>query len=107
MLFDVFIPILALLSLAALWLSSMEARERARSHASRLCEQANLQLLDQTVSLRRLRLRRPAGRSLRLQREYGFEVSSDGSNRLPGQLRLVGYELQGWSLPDNNAHALP
>lgn len=93
------LPILILLGIAAFWHSALGARELARAHASRLCKSTRLQLLDQTVSLRRMRLRHQSGLGWQLQRDYGFEVSSNGQDRLPGSLRMTGDRLQTWSLP--------
>lgn len=103
---EVYVPILVLLLLALAWHDALGARELARAHARRLCSQARLQLLDETVSLRRLRLRRPTGQSLQLQREYAFEVSSNGNDRLTGHVRLAGQRLQSWSLPTHADAAL-
>ena len=92
-------PILIILAVAALWHSSLGAREHARRHAARLCSQSRLQLLDQTVSLQRLRVRHEPGQGWQLQRDYAFSVSSTGQDRLPGSLRMVGNRLTTWSLP--------
>lgn len=93
------LPILFLLALAALWHSALGARELARAHAARLCTSASLQLLDQSVALRRIRLGHHVGQGWQIQRDYGFEVSSNGQDRLPGSLRMAGNKLLTWSLP--------
>lgn len=93
------LPILILLAIAAFWHSALGAREMARHHANRLCASARLQLLDQSVSLRRMRLGHQPGHGWHIQRDYGFEVSSNGQDRLPGHLRMTGSRLLTWSLP--------
>ncbi len=91
--------ILVLLVIAAFWHSALGAREVARQHASQLCASAHLQLLDQSVSLHRIRLGHQSGRGWHIQRDYAFEVSSNGQDRLPGRLRMTGDQLLTWSLP--------
>ncbi len=92
-------PILLVLVVVAIWHSALGAREQARRHAAYLCKQARLQLLDQTVSLQRIRVRHEPGSGWQVQRDYGFNVSSSGQDRLPGSLRMVGDRLTSWSLP--------
>lgn len=80
--------LLILLGLAALlgfWLKQSGARERATRVARAQCERYGVQLLDETVGLRRWRVRRREGR-LGLERGYGFEVSIDGADREAGML---------------------
>ncbi|HEY0197211.1 MAG TPA: DUF3301 domain-containing protein [Rhodanobacter sp.] len=81
-----------------LWLKLSVARERAVREARRQCEQHGLQLLDETVGLRGVRLRRIDGWR-RLERCYGFDVSIDGDDREPGRLWMIGQALSGLSLP--------
>ena len=88
----------ALVALAATWLALSRARERAVEEARRACVRHGLQLLDETVGLRALRLRRQGGQRV-LERGYAFEVSASGNDRQPGQLWMVGQRLSGLSLP--------
>lgn len=85
-------------SAIAAWLKLSVARERAVREARRQCEQHGLQLLDETVGLRSIRLRRIDGWR-RLERCYTFEVSIDGDDREPGQLWMVDQTMSGLSLP--------
>ncbi|MGB8635704.1 MAG: DUF3301 domain-containing protein [Rhodanobacteraceae bacterium] len=101
------LPLLILLAIVAIWHAALGAREQAREHATRLCGSARLQLLDQTVSLKRLTLGHRPGQGWQIQRDYGFEVSSNGQDRLPGSLRMAGNRLLSWSLPSTgDARAL-
>ncbi|QRP62957.1 DUF3301 domain-containing protein [Rhodanobacter sp. FDAARGOS 1247] len=97
---DVFnlLLLLGLVAIVAAWLKLSTARERAVLEARRQCEQHGLQLLDETVGLRALRLRRVDG-LLRVERCYGFEVSIDGHDREPCRLWMLGNSLSGLSLP--------
>ena len=93
------LSVIALL-IAAGWfiIDSLRASERAVAHCKRLCEEHDLQLLDQTVSLKRLR---PywGSEGIRLRRTYGFDCSRDGVERLGGELTLIGTRLISSTLP--------
>jgi hypothetical protein len=98
---------IALLVVAAIiwaWLDALGARERAVRYGRELCREAGVQLLDQTVSLKRLRIGRRDGLPAFVRR-YGFEVSLDGSDRHRGHLDIAGNRLEAWSLPLGDAAA--
>ncbi|MEM9303232.1 MAG: DUF3301 domain-containing protein [Pseudomonadota bacterium] len=76
-----------------LWLDTARARDLARQLARRLCDESKVQLLDQTVALRRTWPVRVGGR-LMLERGFSFEFSEDGAHRLHGQLTMVGVRLR-------------
>ena len=90
--------LLALSGVVGLWLKLSVARERAIQEARRQCQQHGLQLLDETVGLRGVRLRRINGLRM-IERCYGFEVSIDGDDREAGRLWMIGNALSGLSLP--------
>ncbi|MEP6898358.1 MAG: DUF3301 domain-containing protein [Rhodanobacter sp.] len=92
------ILLLVLGAIVGLWLKLSVARERAVREARRQCEQHGLQLLDETVGLRGVRLRRVNGWHM-IERCYGFEVSIEGDDREPGRLWMIGTALSGLSLP--------
>lgn len=79
-----------LLALGWLWWDGLKKRELAVQAARRVCDQAGVQLLDETVAMKRMRLRRDARQRIHLYREYGFEYSDTGDNRLPGRIYLLG-----------------
>lgn len=91
-------PLLLIGVAIALWMNAMRARERAVIIVRHLCERANVQLLDQSVSLRGFRFTRIDGR-LALRRRYGFEVSVDGNDRHRGHVDIKGDVAEHWSLP--------
>lgn len=91
----------ALLVLGALigtWLKLSSARERAVREARRLCTERGLQLLDETVGLRGIGWPRIDG-TRRIERCYSFEVSTDGQDRAPGRLWIIGDVLVREALP--------
>lgn len=94
---DLFL-LLALLAIVGLWLKLNRAREQATTEARQQCLRHGLQLLDETVGLRSLRLRRLNGQ-VGVERSYSFDVSIDGDDREPGQLWLIGTVMTGLSLP--------
>ena len=81
----------------AFWLSTMRARERAIACARTACKRLDLQLLDESVNLTRLRFATSAGR-LRLRRHYQFEFTGDDDLRRTGDLELLGDDLVKLSL---------
>ncbi len=94
--------LLALTAVVGLWLKLSAARERAVIEARSQCRQQGLQLLDETVGLRRVRMRRKNG-LLRMERCYGFEVSLAGHDRASAHLWMLGDGLVGLSLPSTEA----
>jgi hypothetical protein len=96
--FSALVLLLVLGATVGLWLKLSVARERAVRVARQQCHLQGLQLLDETVGLRALRLRRVNGLR-RVERGYGFEVSIDGHDREPGRLWMIGDALTDLSLP--------
>jgi hypothetical protein len=97
------ILLLVLLAVVGTWLKLSRAREQATREARQQCRQHGLQLLDESVGLRSLRLRRTRGQ-LFWERCYTFEVSIDGDDREPGRLWMTGHTLTGLSLPTIQSH---
>ncbi|MBM7126894.1 DUF3301 domain-containing protein [Dyella flava] len=88
----------ALLGIAGTWLRLSRARDRAVQEARTRCQQHGLQLLDETVGLSGLRLRRVGDRRV-VERRYSFEVSIDGDDREAGHLWMIGNTLTALILP--------
>lgn len=87
--------LLALLAAAVwAWVDALRAREAALRACRRTCERLELQLLDETVALRQLRLRRDADGRLRLRRRYSFEYSEHGNERRQGEAVLLGRRVE-------------
>jgi hypothetical protein len=97
------ILLVLLLAVVGSWLKLARGREQATQEARLQCRQHGLQLLDESVGLRGLRLLRQHGQLL-LERCYTFEVSIDGNDREPGKLWLIGPTLSGVSLPTIQSH---
>lgn len=70
------------------WWLTTKARERAEKIAQKLCAQENMQLLDGTVALNKLEIKRTSGLNFRLIRLFRFEFSAFGSERRTGVIAL-------------------
>lgn len=90
--------LLVLGAMVAAWMELARARELAVVTARKHCELQGLQLLDDTVGLRSLRLRTING-NRGLERSYTFEVSIDGDDRESGRIWMQGRRVTGLSLP--------
>lgn len=89
-----FIALISVFPVVWFWLDSIQAREAAVRAAASACLEEDLQFLDETVVLRRLRLGRDDAGRLRVVREYGFEFSETGDNRQEGCISLLGQEVE-------------
>jgi len=74
----------------AYWANAMRARELARRVGEQACRQHGVQLLDDTVALRRIRWRRDERGRLVFERWYRFEYAVDGFIRHDGSVTLMG-----------------
>ncbi len=82
------VALLALL--AGFWHSSLAARELANRLAVETCANANVQMLDGTVAIHRLRLVRSGDAPLAWRRTYVFDYTEDGFSRRRGFVVLTG-----------------
>jgi hypothetical protein len=101
--YETLLPPLLILAAFYFWHNALRARERARELAHALCARVGLQLLDQTVALRRVRLRRIPGQGLRLLRCYRFDVSTDGNDRRDGSLDMIDGDVISYDLPSHES----
>ena len=102
---ETLLPLLLILIALYVWHDVLRARERARLLAHDLCGRGGVQLLDQTVALRRLRLQRVPHRGVLVRRCYGFDFSTDGSDRRHGSLDLLDGDIAAYDLPQALAPA--
>ena len=79
--------------LAAFWWNTMGIKQQAYDAAKRHCLELNLQLLDQSVMLKRVRLKRNRAGGLSLLRVFVFEFASTGDERYHGEVQLMGRAL--------------
>lgn len=82
--------IAAALGIAWFWLDSMKCHDIAVVTAKRETLSANVQLLDATVALDKIRLARDDEGRLGVRRSYRFEFSETGDNRRSGMIIMQG-----------------
>ena len=83
----------ALCAIAWFWLDTVKVREIGRAAAKLACRREGVQLLDDTVAFRSLRLARNDDGRVALRRVYDFEYSADGNDRYRGSVMLLGREV--------------
>ncbi len=98
---SVFIVLLILAALIYFWLDSMKSRENAIMAAHNACREINVQLLDHTVSLKKLKLMRNDQGKLTFLRIYEFDFSADGIERRQGRAVMHGKWLKQIQLDDD------
>jgi len=86
-----------------LWHANRTAHERVLEISKTVCRELKVQRLDDTVALRRFRLSW-TGQGPSLRRVYGFEFSSDGSDRCRGEIALEGTSLDWVRIDHPNGH---
>jgi len=75
------------------WQDTLRVRELALLAAHDICTRQQLQLLDATVTLQRVLVRRTAGHPV-LQRTFQFTYSSDGNDRHTGFIITRGNHVE-------------
>jgi hypothetical protein len=83
---------------------ALRVRELALQAARRSCHRDGLQLLDETVSIRRISLSRDVRGSWRIWRQYHFEYSADGVERERGHVIMLGPQLEALVMSDRTLH---
>lgn len=95
---SVLLLLLLLALVVLLWQSNMLAREAAAAAARDTCYRQNLQLLDGTVQLQRMRLARLDTGSLSFRRVFQFSYSPDGDTRHSGFVIMLGNQVENIGL---------
>jgi len=72
----------------------MHSREQAEHLARRACQQAHVQLLDGTVSLKKIRFNRDERGNIRPLRYFSFEFNALGNERRTGVIALHNLSQQ-------------
>ncbi len=96
---------LAVIALAAFyWTHAQRAREAAFMAARRHCEQMGVQMLDQTVYLRRLWFKRRDSGRFSFWRAFHFEFTVSGSDRYRGRVLTLGRNIISVELEPHRVH---
>ena len=85
--------IIFLISALLYWFDGIQAKENATIHAKAACKKVLIEFLDDTVLIKKVRLRRNSQGQLSIYREYEFEFSSTGEFRYKGIVCLLGKHL--------------
>ncbi|MFA5530638.1 MAG: DUF3301 domain-containing protein [Thiohalomonadaceae bacterium] len=72
------------------WFNALRARDVALRAARTACQRHDLQLLDETVAVVRIRPARDPAGHMGLRRWYRFEFSDDNENRREGRVEVLG-----------------
>jgi hypothetical protein len=84
------LSVVALALAGVFWHSSLAARELANRVAQETCAGANVQMLDGTVAIHRLRIVHTGRQPLAWHRTYVFDYTADGYQRQRGFVVLTG-----------------
>ena len=94
--------------LACYWVyAAFQAREIALRAVKQHCQRHDLQLLDQSISIKAVWFKRDQAGNLRFWRSYKFEFSSTGVDRYQGLVILLGQvvtsvSFEAYRLPDDD-----
>lgn len=89
------------------WMRARDAAEEARRLGAEACERAGVQLLDHSVALVKLGLKRTDSGRLGVVRQYRFDYSREGSDRASGGLALLGMKLLWITAPEPLSDSRP
>ncbi len=77
------------------WWNSLKVKEFALKAARNYCKELDVQLLDQSVYLRGLWLKRDDQGKVRIWRSYLFEFTATGDDRACGRVAMLGNRVTG------------
>jgi hypothetical protein len=83
-----------------IWYETFRLREYVLIKCQQVCRESSLQLLDQTIALAALSIKKRPGGRFHLYRCYGFEYSINGTDRLRGYVDLMGSNILSVRLED-------
>ena len=83
---------------------ALRIKELALAAARRACQQRGVQLLDQTVSIKRISMSRDEQGRWRVWRQYHFEYSVEGLERERGHVIMLGNRLHGLVMSEPTLH---
>lgn len=87
------LAIVTLLAMGWFWIDSLAARDIAIAAARTACAEDSKQFLDDSISVKHLRLLRNNDGKLCIGRTYAFEFSETSDDRRLGSVALLGREV--------------
>ena len=94
----------ALVALGYYWWRALQAKDVAFAAAARHCREMDVQMLDQSVYLRRLWFKRNRNGVMSLWRAFYFEFTSTGEDRYTGRVVMLGRRIEGVQLDPHKVH---
>ena len=95
---EVVLALLAIFVAVWYWQDSLRSRELTLKYCRRICEEHNVQFLDQSVHVAKFRLGRAASQKICIRRFYAFEFSVGGADRHNGVAVVADGKLEYLSL---------
>ena len=92
--------LILLVLLIYIWYETLRLREYVLIKCQQVCRESHLQLLDHTIALTALSIKKHPGDGFSLHRCYGFEYSINGTERLRGYVDLAGRKILAVRLED-------
>lgn len=85
------------------WVQSRDIKELAYRKAQSACKELDLQLLDQAVALKGVRLTKTR-QGLQVIRVYSFDFSSSGEDRYEGKIIMLGRRVEEVQFAPHRLH---
>jgi len=95
-----------LVAVVLYWWDAMYTYELVLLRCRHLCQNAQLQLLDNTVTRQRIWLGRSPGGSLQIRRIYSFDYSDDNESRRQGYIVTLGRHVAEASLDPRHVNEI-
>lgn len=86
------------------WRNALRIKERAYVAARKHCDSMQVQMLDESVYLRRMWLKRNSLGKLVLWRAFYFEFTVTGADRYFGRVLMLGNQLEAVQLETHRLH---
>jgi hypothetical protein len=90
--------LLFLATTLAFWIDHRRIQGFAINHCRHACEAAQVQFLDETAAMRKLRLARDRHGNLRFRRTYTFDYSPLPGERQRGRVVMLGRYVEEFEL---------
>lgn len=88
-----FIILFILVAAIFYWVDTIFVKETAVKHGKERCKELGVTFLDETAEIKKVRIKRNPRGTVKFQREYSFEFSSDGIRRFNGTIIMLGKVL--------------
>lgn len=98
------ITLIILIAIGLLWYSSMQAREQGLAIAKQACHETETHLLDDTIFLSHMWVKRDSQGQLRIRRIYTFRYIDKQTDIHQGTLILLGKRQEALLLDTQSTH---